>query len=380
MLTEVYSLCCIALAVGYAGVLAAYRLGWRRLETWQVPTGYRPRARVTVLLPARNEGTRLAECLEAVLATPYPRDLLEVLVIDDWSEDNTASIAETFAARGPVRLIRLSEMSGTLVSGKKGALAAGVQAAGGELIVTTDADCVVSPQWLMLLVSFYETRQPGAVTGPVLSHREKGLLSHFQALDLAGLALVTGAGLRLGWQRMGNGASLCFARSTFLRVGGYSGNEALASGDDLFLLQKIAQTGRPVCFLKNPEAVVCTETCPDWASFLQQRLRWGTKNSALPETPIRLVLALTLLFHCTLLANLALFLWAPAWGWASGVQLLLKALADYRLLRESCRYFGRRELMRWFVPALLMHTAYIAGAGLLSLFFTRYTWKGRLQR
>lgn len=280
-----------------------------------------------------------------------------------------------------IRLLRLSDLpppENAPAFGKKRAIAVAVAEARGELIVTTDADCRVPPDWLMLLVSAYETHRPRAIAAPVMIRGEQNLLQHFQALDVAGTMGLTGAGIRMGWQHIGNGANLAYPRAVFEAVHGFAGNAHHASGDDLFLLQKIARNWPgSVFFLKNAGAAVSTPAAADWSAFFQQRLRWGTKNAALPETPVRLVLATVFLFCCSILLNVvATFFYAPL-VWVLLIQLAVKAGFDYLLLREMCGFFQRREWPRWFWPSFMLHTGYVVFLGLASLTRKQFEWKGR---
>jgi len=368
-------------ALAYAALMALCLYGWRRLEGWKTPENYTPKTRVTVLVPARNEVAHIAACLHSLLACRYPAELLEIIVLDDHSDDHTADIAAqaTVGSAVSVQVLRLAEQPGPPISGKKSALAFGVSHARGELIATTDADCLVPPDWLLLAASLYEARRPGAIVGPVTAHRERTVFQRFQALDWAGMAGITGAGIALGGHRIGNGANLFYPKAVFEAVGGYAGNADRASGDDVFLVQKIAQH-YPVVFLKNAAAAVRTEVCPDLRAFVQQRLRWGTKNTALPEAGAKAALAVVFLCCVSIVLTPLLFFFLPVLFPVWCAQLALKALADYVLLREMCLFFGRRDLLRTFWPAFFLHTAYIAGVGVASLLVKKYTWKGRRVR
>ncbi|MCC6462838.1 MAG: glycosyltransferase [Saprospiraceae bacterium] len=381
-----YFLFSTALALVYAGLLHRYVRAWRRLPTWELPPDFEPQTPVSVLIPARNEAATISACLEAWGRCAYPRHLLELLVIDDNSSDTTGDIAWKIAASSNlnIRVLRLSEapsLEGHPPTGKKKALEWGVAQARGALIVSTDADAQPSPKGLLLLVSLFETQQPKAIAGPVQLREGHTLLQHFQALDFAGLMGITGAGIQLGWQHLGNGAHLAYPKAVFEAVGGFAGSEDRASGDDLFLLQNIARRWPDgIRFLKNAEATVLTDPCPDARSFFQQRLRWGTKNAALPERPVKLVLALVLLFCWSILLNAGLAIFYPPLAWLLAGQLALKAIADFRLLAPMCRFFKAGRLLRWFWPSFLLHLLYIAGAGLASLYWKEYEWKGRRLR
>ncbi len=377
----------IFLACVYFGIVLAYWRGWRRIPVWVLPENFSPKTRVSVIIPARNEAGKIGECLRSILAGSYPAELLEILVVDDFSEDETANemlkTAENQAVK--INLLKLAEHLAPgerLNSHKKKAIEIAVAEASGELIVTTDADCVCPVDWLRLIVSIFEKSEKNvqAVAATVLFFQEKNWLQKFQTLDFAGMMGITGAGIAGKFQRLGNGANLAYRKSAFLEVGGFAGADERASGDDVFLLQKIARRWPDgVFFLKNPAATVLTEAQPTWLEFVRQRIRWGTKNTGNQEVGATWRVAAVWFFCVSILGNAAWLVFFPGEKLAAVllVQLLLKAVSDWIFLREMSSFFGRRELLRLFVPAFFWHIGYIAGVGAGSLVFKKYEWKGR---
>lgn len=351
------------LAGGYAALMLFYLWGWQRLPAWSLPDTAPSPTFFSVLIPARNESFRIEACLDALLAIRYPPALWEVRVLDDGSTDDTAARVLAWKTRRQpafdLQLLRLP------ARGKKAAISAGVAAAKGAFIVCTDADCVSPPYWLQGFDCVIRARpEAKAITGPVLLHEESGYLAWFQSLDLIGLMGVTGAGIGQGWHHMANGANLAYARSAFMEVNGYEGNAHIPSGDDFFLVQKIAaRWPGSVVFLKSAEAAVRTHAMPDWRSFFQQRLRWGSKNAALPEWSVRLALAWVFVFCWALLGSGC---W-QAW--------LLKAGVDALFLYQVSHFFKKKKALYWFFPSQVLHVVYIAVMGVLSLLVKKYTWK-----
>lgn len=386
----------IVFAVGYAAIMLLYWCGWRRMPEFVLPEDVEPDTRVTVIIPARNEAEQIGACLKSILSGSYPIDLVEIIVVDDYSEDDTPAVVLDLSenlrdrkGRSPVRLLHLSDFTraGDLLNSyKKKAITAAISQAYGEFIVTTDADCTAPKDWLKLLVA---RRVPAveAVAAPVLFYQEKTIFEHFQSLDFLGLMGITGAGIHLGFQRMGNGANLAYPKAVFQEVGGFEGSENIASGDDMFLIQKIAKRyPGGVRFLKSRHAAIQTNAKPDWKSFMQQRIRWGTKNAALPEWRVKVILATVFLF-CWMILGTATYclLFAaqnkPTDMWYLLLALLaLKALPDFIFLREICRFFRREDLLPYFWPSFFLHIMYIAGIGLASVCYRQYEWKGRRVR
>ncbi|AEE50940.1 glycosyltransferase [Haliscomenobacter hydrossis] len=371
-----------SLGIAYFLLIRYFLWHWNQIPAWKTPVDFQPRTRVSILIPARNEAANIGSCLRSILAQNYPETLMEVIVVDDHSEDTTAALV--LAIKDPrIRLIHLVDYP--LPNGlafKKHGLSTAITQATGELIVCTDADCQMGADWLASMVSFYQDHSVQMIAGSVNFHQEKNLLERFQSLDFMGMMLLTGAGLRSGKMRMGNGANLAYTRSAFAAVGGFNGIDHLASGDDLLLMHKIEkQYPGQVLYLKSLAATVYTLAMPDWRSFFQQRLRWGTKNAAYQEWRITAVLGMVFVLCWSILLHLIFLPLAPV---TLGISLLIqwacKIWADDQLLRAGANFFHRQDLLRIFWPAQLLHVLYIASVGFWANVQKKYSWKGRKVR
>jgi cellulose synthase/poly-beta-1,6-N-acetylglucosamine synthase-like glycosyltransferase len=377
-----WSFLSVSLAGVYVFVIYKYLTGWRSLAEWHIPLAFKPKTFISVLIPARNEADNIAACLASVLRQTYPASLFEVIVLDDHSEDKTFELATKISANNAnLKVVQLAGFmkSGETQSFKKKAIALGISLTSGELIVTTDADCVVQPDWLMLLASFFEKNNLKFIAAPVNFYREKNLLERFQSLDFLGMMAATGAGIHLRMNQMCNGANLAYSRAAFIEVNGFENIDHLASGDDMFLMQKIAALYPDrIGFLKNRNAIVFTEAKPDLRSFISQRLRWATKSANYQDWKVTTILGLVFLFCWAILISWLMVIW---WGWKAGVLalflFLIKSAADFFFLHEMTRYFERRDLMKSCLPSQLLHLAYIAGIGLIANLIKSYSWKGR---
>jgi cellulose synthase/poly-beta-1,6-N-acetylglucosamine synthase-like glycosyltransferase len=369
-------------ALLYGWLLAWYCRQWYALPAFKVPTDFVPGARLTVVVAARNEASRLAKCLVHLCGQTYPQGLAEVIVVDDHSEDDTVTVAKQFEGRG-VRVLELKDApqmpGGGLRTSKKMALDWGIRYATGDYILTTDADCAVPDNWMRDMACAFEHKGWHCVAGPVVFEGASGLLQRFQALDFLGMMLITGAGFHGRLTHLANGASFGFSKKAFEAVGGYADNLHMASGDDLFLLHKIKEKF-PVGFLKTPHAVR-TQAHTSLEAFVWQRLRWGTKSRAYRDWRITLALAVVFFHSWGILLSIPAMLAFPGvFVPCFLVQLGIKSFSDYRMLKIAAGYFGKSPLMRVFWPAQGLHILYIAGIGLAANLSASYLWKGRKVR
>lgn len=374
------------LACGYAGLLFFIHQGWRQLPAVPdfIPTDDRPF--ISVIIAARNEGRSIFTTLHSLSLQQYPNDRYEIIVIDDHSEDDTAHILQAASQKNPnLHFFSLAEhlpQDHQTIAYKKAALQLGIEQARGDFIVTTDADCLFPSAWLK---SYAHGFREGAlmVLGPVQLQGDDRFLDHFQALDVAGTMILTGAAVGWGHPLLANGANMGFERQFFYQLGGYAGNEHRASGDDIFLLQKaVRQAPERIGYLAHSKAVVVTEAVASWSALFRQRLRWAAKTSAYKDHLLILFQGFVYLFCCLLL--LAPFVWWVNASLTVGFLLLgawlVKLIADYFFLRYACRFFKEPKWMKSFLPAQFTHVLYIVLIGTLALFPVRIRWKDRPTR
>ncbi len=182
----------------------------------QQATGNASRTFVSVIIPARNEEKNIHDCLQSVTTQTYPKHLFEIIVVDDFSTDGTARIVTSFGDKN-VSLLSLENFTenGIINSYKKKAIEIAVSKARGDLIITTDADCVVPVTWLQTIVSFYETYDPVFIAAPVAFYSETNFLKIFQSLDFMTLQGITGAAVYKKFHCMCNGANLAYRKDVF---------------------------------------------------------------------------------------------------------------------------------------------------------------------
>lgn len=332
------------------------------------------------MIPARNEEGYILNCLNSILEGDYLTHLFEIIVIDDHSEDSTPQYVRDL--RHPnVHLIELKNYVklGENQPFKKRAIEAAIGEAKGDLIVTTDADCIAPKQWLTLLAEFYEQEGKRFIAAPVNFYEEESLFEQFQSLDYIGMMGITGAGVQGNFSHMCNGANLAYEKKLFYEVGGFKDIDHVASGDDMLLMQKVARFyPKSLGFLKNAEATVLTKAKPTVKDFLSQRMRWASKSSSYTEGFTVFQLVAVFLFCCNFLFSLAATIfWDVQFIFIFILQVIIKFLFDYIFLNTMTRFFNRKDLMRIFLPAQFMHIIYIIYVGFSSNFKKKYIWKGR---
>ncbi len=367
----------------YVFLFLAYALGWTRLPSGPLEEkATHPFPLVTVVIAARDEEDNIADCLASLEAQTYPASSLEILVVDDHSRDRTALIAQSFADRLPLRVLSLAKFHDPKTQGgafKKQALSLGIRQAQGTQILTTDADCILGPDWVRTMSQALNDTGTVMALGPVKYRAKKDLLGLFQSLDFMAMQGITGAVNHFRLGIMGNGANLGFRKSSFEQVGGYQGVDHLASGDDYLLMHKMrAAFGHRFRYIKAREAIVHTKPPESWAAFWSQRIRWASKMGSYQDPFVQGSLVLVYLMNAGLLAWTIYALLTGNWRIAAGMGLA-KLLAELCLMIPLSRFFGPLKWLIYFPLLQPLHCIYVLVAGVLA-WKRDYHWKGRRTR
>jgi chlorobactene glucosyltransferase len=322
---------------------------------------------VTLAIPARNETHALSECLEAAIGSDYPK--LEIIVLDDCSQDNTSQLIRAFAQNG-VRFIQGSEpASGWL--GKNQAMQTLAEQASGEYIVFTDVDTHLSPQSITKMVQYALSHD---------SHMMSVLPQRRDRLQVATLFWQ----LRYYWQivlpitrRRVPVANQCWLiRADALRqLGGIAGvkNKIVPEG---FFARKLAQLFKYRFIIANNELGITTAK------------RWSSQN----ETAIRFLYPtfkrqpLYVLIGCLALALLALLPFATLVAlslqasftlyWALALLASLLLLASYGMV--VVRTLPHSWLLSIIAfPLSLLQEFVLLILSMLLYEFGEVNWKGR---
>jgi cellulose synthase/poly-beta-1,6-N-acetylglucosamine synthase-like glycosyltransferase len=334
--------------------------------------GHEPLLKISVIIPARNEEENISKLLSSLEKQTYPNHLFEVIVVDDHSTDNTATIVTSYSF---AKLIKLG--FDNINSYKKKAIETGIAAASGELIITTDADCIVQENWLKTIAAFKENSNAVFIAAPVMMEHRAGLLQTFQALDFLVLQGITAASVQKRIHNMCNGANLAYERKAFFEVNGFAGIDHIASGDDMLLMQKIARhfPGK-ISYMLSKDAIVVTQAPKTWKEFFSQRIRWASKATNYNDIKIFCVLFLVYFFNCTLLALFITGFWMPLlWLGLLGI-LIVKIIIELLFIYPIARFYNKEKLLTLFPFYQPLHIVYTITAGWLGVFGS-FEWKGR---
>jgi cellulose synthase/poly-beta-1,6-N-acetylglucosamine synthase-like glycosyltransferase len=360
-----YVLLILLAGIAYFSLLSHYAKLWD--DTPEVIIEEVKEHRVSILIPFRNEKESLPSLISSLEYLEQGEADLEILFVDDHSTDFGDLCISEYSGELNLRLVRLQDNSG-----KKAAIKFGWDQCQGDIVIQTDADCILPVNWLRAMLKPFDNKDILLASGPVLFHSQNNFWLRIVSLDFAGLIAIGAAHLQWNKPMICNAANLAYRKSL---VKDAKLNEDRASGDDVFLLQSaFHKNEKGIVFVKSNEAIVETAGPLSFREFWNQRLRWASKNGEYDIVTNTWILVGVWLFNVLILAS---FLSFTAIGATAGAFLiLLKILAEDKFYGRFVDFFG---ITSWFANILVgqpFHILYMVIVPPLSQVL-KYQWKER---
>ena len=341
----------------------------------------------SVIIPFRNEANNLPKLLASINELSYPKELVEFIFVDDFSTDNSVEIItchfersrevshlDLDSARPDIRVLKNKNVSN---SPKKDAISIAIKNAKNNWIVTTDADCMVPKNWLKRIDAFIQKHNCNMIVAPVSYKSNTTFLEQFQRLDFMSLQATTIASFGLKIPFLANGANFIYRKNIFEKVNGFKGNAEIASGDDVFLLEKFLKLDfKKVRYLKSKDAIVKTFPVNSFSKLIQQRVRWASKTSNYTLMAGKIIGILVLTGNL-ILAISPLFVFIKIMTFKTFVSFfLLKLFIDYLLLEKMAIFEDKKIDFTTYLKSSILYPYFTLLIFITSL-FKNFQWKGR---
>lgn len=372
----------VSITVVYVLLIGSFSLGFDRVKRFEL-SGLKPKTRFSIIIPFRNEEQNLPALLKSISTLNYPKDFFEIIFVDDDSEDASVQTISDYSnthltfslcERSLLKNIRVTN------SPKKDAITLAISKAKYEWIVTTDADSVLPKYWLDSFDEFIQKQNPDLIVAPITYANTSGFLQNFQLMDVLSLQGATIGGFGLKKPFLCNGANLAYKKQLFKMMKGFLGNSDIASGDDVFLLEKATRNKlATVKYLKCKDAIVYTSAVTSRTDLVEQRVRWAAKSGAYKNLFGKLagliILAQNLLLICCFLLVVIGILEPKVFLFV----YIIKFSIDFVLIYKTARFFNQKQHLKHFLLASLYYPFFSIYVVFIAI-FRGYQWKGRSYR
>ena len=360
----------------YCIVIGAFIIGFDRVKAFVFSNNSSSKNFFSIIIPFRNEAQNLPELLKSLQQLNYSKDNFEIIFVDDNSKDASVELIEKFFAKTQDHITILKNERKTN-SPKKDAISLAIKEAKYDWIITTDADCIIPKNWLEVFNLFIQKHQPKMIVAPVTYTTTESLLEQFQLLDFLSLQGSTIGAFGINKPFLCNGANLCYSKAIFNKVNGFNGNSTIASGDDIFLLEKIIKKyPNKVKYLKSKDAIVTTKPQPTFKELISQRIRWAAKSASY-QNNFSKAIAIAVLTMNALLIILLIMSILGHFNWLYLLIIfLLKFSFDFVLIVKMASFFNQTKVLASVFISSIIYPFFSMFVVIASL-TSGYQWKGR---
>jgi len=325
---------------------------------------------ISILVAARNEEGNILSCLESLDKLIYPPKKLEIIIVDDASTDNTLKISSSFIhGKEKFRIIHLQENEQVVLRGKVRAMSEGIKLTSGEIILTTDADCIVNPFWAKTIASHY-LKDVGVVNG-FTSQIVDGTFSGMQAIDFIYLLFIASGTINLGKPISCIGNNMSFRKTAYNETGGFE-NLPFSVTEDFLLLNSIQNLKKyKVIHPLNRDSLVISKPASRISELFNQKKRWAVGGIDTPPIGISLM-------FWAFLTNLFLLL-TPFFFNANWLYLVIfKIATDLFVLWPIHQKLGLQRNLKYFLVFEIYYIVYVIVLPVAILFNKKVKWKDRV--
>lgn len=361
----------------YCILIGCFIIGFDKVEVFNV-NDLSEETKFSIVIPFRNEAENLPSLLRSLSELEYPKHLFEILLIDDDSKDNSVEIINDFKTQNHQLNIETTTNKRVSNSPKKDAITTAIHIAKHKWIITTDADCVVQKLWLKTIGAFVQKNNPEMIIAPVTYSVSNTFFEQFQLLDFLSLQSATIAGFGIKKPFLCNGANLIYKKNLFKTLKGFEGNTKIASGDDIFLMEKALQTyPKKLMYLKSKNALVITKPQDSVANLIQQRLRWAAKTASYNNSFGKIV-GLVVLSMNAIIISLAIFNIFNIIKFEVLILIfVLKFFLDLFLIHKYAHFFNQKWSLKFYFFSSLLYPFFNVYIAVKSMFFG-FEWKERV--
>ena len=323
---------------------------------------------VSIIIAARNEELNLPICLDSAIKQTYPTSLFEIIIVNDHSSDKTEMICNEYSSKYSfVRYINTSPDE--VLRGKANALAQGIDHAKGEVILITDADCVVPETWVEYTAMQFSSDID--LLGGFTLQKATSPFTGMQSLDWAYILGMAASSANLGYPLGSIGNNLAFRKTAYENVGGYRKLKFSVTEDYTVVQAIVCRKKSNYVYPVDSLHLVESKPCADWLTLLRQKHRWG-KGGLDMKLGGLFIMVIGFLMHT---APFIMLYWNGVI--TASVVLMIKFIADYSYLYQILRRLNRVDELRWFYWFELYFIFYVVALPFLVFFGGKVNWKGR---
>ncbi len=324
---------------------------------------------ISIIVAARNEEENIMECIQSLDKLEYPEEKIEIILVDDNSTDATGKIIDEFIHGKPKFIKVVSSNKRGDLKGKTLAIANAIEFVKNEIILTTDADCVVSPKWAKTIASYYIDDKVAIVNG-MTNQFETNSFAAMQSVDFIYLLSTASGTINIGKPMSCIGNNMSYRKSAYDEVGGYENLEFSVTEDFRLLIAINNLKKYKILYPIDKDSLVTSKACKSGKELYHQKKRWSV--GGLDSEPSGAVL-----ISIAFVTNLMMFVSLLFFSKAIFTLMAFKIIIDYFFVFPVHQKLGLKLKLKNFLLFELYFPIYVVAMPFILLFSRKVYWKER---
>lgn len=237
---------------------------------------------ISVIIAARNEEKNVHNLLLSLENQTYPKELFEVIIVDDRSYDNTFKLIDDYKKKSNLNLHLLQLLEKGKRNGKKYAIAKGIEKAQHDILLFTDSDCIANPKWIETFANAYDEDTDYLLAYTHVKFKKKSLLNKLKTFEAILYRVIAASGLGNGTPMTASASNMSYRKSVYLKAKGFGRYKNIKSGDDDLQLFNLWVHLRKKKYLFTSDASVITMEKETIKSHINLNTRRASKFKYYP--------------------------------------------------------------------------------------------------
>jgi cellulose synthase/poly-beta-1,6-N-acetylglucosamine synthase-like glycosyltransferase len=328
---------------------------------------------LSVVIAAHNEEKTIEKCLNCLIKQDYPEELYEIIIADDRSSDKTPQIILNYCNRyKKIRSVRIDPEESFVP--KKTALIKGLNIARGDIIISTDADCIQPVGWLTALNSHF-SKKVGMVIGHTEYLKSASFWKGIDSIDYFSQRVMGIAFLGLNSAYTCTASNIAYRKEIFDNNKNDFKNAGVRPAEDNLILHWVhLKSSYEIAAAFEPSSIVTTHGASNFRHFMNQRFRWAAYGGNITTFSVKLFFVPLLLYYCFIWISMLLTIFIPAILYSILLSYLCKTLVDFLFMLKASMLYRNVSQLKYFFPISVIHLILVPIIVLKGNLFT-FDWK-----
>lgn len=328
----------------------------------------------SVVIAVHNEENNLEKCLDCLISQDYPADKFEVILADDRSTDSTLRIIKKYCDKyANFKYVEVKQSE--IAVPKKTALIKALEIAHGEIILSTDGDCIQPRGWISS-VNHCFADGVGMVIGHVGYFKPENIWQGIDALDYLTHRALGAAFIGIKSVYTCTAANMAYRKEIFdLNKDGFR-KLKVRPAEDNFILHCTKKSGLKIVVATEADSRVETSGAQSFSHFFNQRFRWAAYGGNITTLGVKLFFIPALSFYLIILVSLFASMFYPKILLTLGLVCLGKILFDLLLIARYTFIYKIGYMLKYFLPLSVIHLILSPLVAIKGNLFT-FKWKSR---